>query len=226
MQKSDKIIFLDLPHSGGPAAPTNAALRQSRGRLIAFLEYDDEWDRTRLEKMAALFERYPDTGYAGSNVIQLNDVTGQAVNFIFSPDDLKEETRKFKAIHGGLWTGWSNITIARRVFEDIGFLDEKVLIGPDYDYYLRVGLKYPFRYINELLLTYHIHTTNISGGNPLKDKKILADNEHFLQKHSELYKLYPKMYARRMQDVAEMNMRVGNTATRRLFLRLHTHLSV
>jgi glycosyltransferase involved in cell wall biosynthesis len=210
MRCSDKISLLDLPHSGGPAAPTNAALRISKGSFITFLEYDDEWNRDRLEKMLALFQEYPETGYAGSQVKVVNDNTQEITYYHFQPSDLEDEVRKLKIVTGGSFYNWSNIVIARKAFEDIGFLDEKLLIATEYDYFLRMGMHYKFRYVNEVLMTYHIHGNNVSIGSPVKNGKMLRDQEYLLEKYRQLYTGYPQIYARRLKDAAEWNIVAGS----------------
>lgn len=50
-QKDDtRIKYYCLPHNGGAAEARNEALRQAKGRWIAFLDSDDLWEKDKLEK--------------------------------------------------------------------------------------------------------------------------------------------------------------------------------
>ena len=210
MARDKRVSLIDLPHSGGPAAPTNAGFRAAKGEFITFLEYDDEWHADRLEKMLKLFRDYPEIGYAGSNAKILNDETGQVTYYHFEPKDLQDEVRKAKIVTGGYFYNWSNMVLRASAVRDVGFLDENLLIGTEYDYFIRFGTKYKFAYVDEVLMTYHVHGNNVSVGSPLKNKKMLRDQEYLLQKYSHIYERMPRLYAERMKDNAQWNILAGS----------------
>jgi GT2 family glycosyltransferase len=51
----------------------------------------------------------------------------------------------------------STIMIKKDVFDTVGIFDERIKYAHDYDFWLRVGQKYPFQYIDEPLVLYRIH---------------------------------------------------------------------
>ena len=55
----DRVRPLYLPVAGGAPAARNCGLDASRGRFIAFLDDDDEWLPTKLERQVARLERDP-----------------------------------------------------------------------------------------------------------------------------------------------------------------------
>ena len=61
----DRVRLIRKPN-GGAASARNLGIEQSRGRFLAFLDADDEWEPHKLERQLALFERHPEFGLVAS----------------------------------------------------------------------------------------------------------------------------------------------------------------
>jgi teichuronic acid biosynthesis glycosyltransferase TuaG len=58
MARDERIRLIDLPvNMGAPAAPRNVGIKQSLGKWIAFLDSDDIWHPTKLQRQIELLER-------------------------------------------------------------------------------------------------------------------------------------------------------------------------
>lgn len=66
-----QIYYRKLPHNSGPAVARNEAIRQAKGKYIAFLDSDDVWFPHKLEKQIAFMEEnrvaFSCTGYECMN---------------------------------------------------------------------------------------------------------------------------------------------------------------
>ena len=59
----ERIFFLTLTERINVTATRNEGVSKSRGDFIAFIDSDDLWDSTKLEKQIAAFDQYPDAGF-------------------------------------------------------------------------------------------------------------------------------------------------------------------
>ena len=50
MKKDDRIKYFKLKENSGAAIARNKALKESKGRFIAYLDADDKWSKNKLEK--------------------------------------------------------------------------------------------------------------------------------------------------------------------------------
>jgi glycosyltransferase involved in cell wall biosynthesis len=57
-----KRVRLIRKPNGGAASARNLGIEQANGRLIAFLDADDYWEPTKLEKQVQVFHRHPEVG--------------------------------------------------------------------------------------------------------------------------------------------------------------------
>jgi glycosyltransferase involved in cell wall biosynthesis len=194
-QKKDKRIkYIWQENSGGPAKPRNIGIKDSQGEYIAFLDSDDDWLPEKLEKQLEIFEKNRQTnlGFVGCNAL------------IVKEDKIQEyKTPKYKNILPKILEGcfiWScsSVIIKKLVLDKVGFFDENLKIGDDWDMWIRIIINgYSFDFVDEPLFKYYIHSGNISA---LKNiKKIAVDYNFLLEKYKKYYEQNPKIYSNRLR---------------------------
>lgn len=185
--KDPRIKFVSQTHFGTPGRTFNLGLNNSHGQYVAILDSDDEWLPTKLEKQIKLLENTgPKTGL----------VTCHAL--LISPDSPEQE-RKASAYQSCLESALarkipfslSSVLIKKEIFDYLGSIDENYRIADDWDMYIRITQKYNYDFVDEVLLKYYKHDSNISFTPDYF--RHAADLEYLLQKHLELYKKYPKI---------------------------------
>lgn len=60
MEEDSRIKLLRLSENSGVAAARNTGLDYARGDFVAFLDSDDKWFKTKLEKQINIFNQYPE----------------------------------------------------------------------------------------------------------------------------------------------------------------------
>lgn len=139
--------------NAGVSAARNNGVAQASGDYIAFLDADDWWEPTCLEKMAQLIEDYPEAGLYASNYMYYKPgKTRVAVNNI--------ETGYFnypKAYYeGGAMPVWTGATMMpRMVFNEIGGFPLGIKLGEDFLLWAKTAMQYKVAFLNEPLAWYN-----------------------------------------------------------------------
>ncbi len=143
---SSAIRRLAQPHPG-VAAARNAAIRQSRGELIALLDAKDLWTADKLERCVRFLQQQPQCDVVYSPMGSM-DARGQW---------LAEQVR---VCHEG-WIldelfeedciGDSSAVFRRRVWERLGGFDETLPLSVGHNFWLRVAVAQRFGLIREPL---------------------------------------------------------------------------
>ncbi len=140
-------ISLIQQDNKGPAAARNSGIRLARNECIAFLDSDDHWLKTKLEKQYSKLSANSDFVISHTRERWLR--RGQHLN----------QKKKHIPRHGNIFdhclqlcaVGMSTVMVKKRLFEEVGYFDESFLCCEDYDLWLRASSIYPFLLIDEPL---------------------------------------------------------------------------
>ena len=147
-----KILYIKQKNSGQANAKNNG-IRHSKGELIAFLDADDLWDATKLEKQLPLF-RDPRVGVV-YNTARYIDEQGREFSFMLSSEYLKPRSGVVtRYLLFDNFVPFSSSVVRRDCLDRAGIFDETISMGIDWDLWLRISVHYEFQYIDEPLLLY------------------------------------------------------------------------
>jgi glycosyltransferase involved in cell wall biosynthesis len=140
----------------------NLAIEKARGKYIAFLDCDDIWLPEKLKKQIGLMESNEgiDLTYTDCFLI---DGEGNFLKHIFS------EIQKFYRgyIFGRLLYNdfiiFSTVVLRRAMLENTGLFNPNYKIVEDYDLLLRVAETHKIDFINQSLVKYRYHNSNLSN---------------------------------------------------------------
>ena len=139
--------------NSGVSAARNSGVAVSSGDYVAFLDADDWWEPTYLERMAQFIEDYPDAGlYACNYVYYKPGKTHVAIQNI--------ETGYFnypKAYYEGGVMPITSISVAipRNVFDEMGGFPLGIKLGEDFLLWSKIALRYSVAFLNEPLAWYN-----------------------------------------------------------------------
>lgn len=134
-------------NNAGVSTARNNGVTASNGDYLCFLDADDWWAPTFLEKMDGLIRDYPDAGIYGMNYYYVKNgkervcVTGAETGYI---DYCKVYAEKLSM---PLWTG--AVSLPRHIFDEMGGFKAHLRLGEDFDLWIRIALKYKVAFLNE-----------------------------------------------------------------------------
>ena len=138
--------------NAGISAARNNGFSVSSGEYIAFLDADDWWKPTYLERMAQLIEDYPEAGlYACNYVYYKPGKTHVALNI---PTGYINYSKAY--YEGGAMPVWTGAAIMPRVvFDEMEGFPVGIKLGEDFLLWAKTALHYPVAFLNEALAYYN-----------------------------------------------------------------------
>ena len=150
----------------------NRALEKCSGEVIAFLDSDDIWVPTKLERQIAAFDQENPIVYGGYKIIDETGSVGKEVIDIALADDATNELLRMNPVSIGC------VLIDANVIKKYKFDSNYDLLG-DFDLWIRLSLVYPIITVGGVLEFSRQHSTNTSF--TLKNKW-LVERRYFVRK--------------------------------------------
>ncbi len=143
--------LLKQPNAGVSAA-RNAGVALSQGDYVAFLDADDWWEPTYLERMAQLIDDYPAAGlYASNYVYYKPGKTHVALNI---PTGYINYPKTYYESNAMPVTSITAV-IPRKVYDEMGGFPLGIKLGEDFLLWSKIALRYPVAFLNEPLAWYN-----------------------------------------------------------------------
>jgi len=143
----------------GLSAARNTGLNYAEGQYIAFLDADDLWDPTKLEKQVRVLDENSDVGLV-YNWVDSIDENGN-IQWSIRKNSVEGNVWQ-KLIEHNLIECGSVPMIRYSCFEAVGVFDKKIDYAQGWDMWLRIAAYYPFKVIKEPLTYYRSHPHNKS----------------------------------------------------------------
>ena len=138
--------------NNGVSVARNNGVEASKGEYIAFLDADDWWEPTFLEKMTQLIDDYPEAGlYAsnyyyykgGKNIVKVNIQTGY---FNYPKEYYKKFAMPITSI---------TAVIPRKIYNEMGGFPTNIHLGEDFLLWAKIAIQYPVVFLNIPLAWYN-----------------------------------------------------------------------
>lgn len=148
----DKRLKYFYQSNRGIASARNLGIEKSSGRFIAFLDADDEFLPTKIERQLKTLKEKPDYGVCYSDILHFYDTNPRKFfhhRYSYPSGNLFEPLLKKQFINP------LSVFVRREVIEKYGLFDETLRHTEDWDLWLRwawAGVK--FYYLNEILAYY------------------------------------------------------------------------
>ena len=153
-----RVQLISQDNQGLPGA-RNTGIAHAKGEYIAFLDADDLWEPTKLEKQVQCFQENPNAGvvYTWSLLV---DEYGKPTGRIFASQaegNVWQQLLETDVISNG-----SSAMVRKDCFEAVGVFDHTLTSAEDLDMWLRIASQYSFAVVKEPLTLYRQYSRSMS----------------------------------------------------------------
>lgn len=140
--------------NGGTASALNTGIRNASGTYFAWLSSDDFYDRNKIASQVAFMQTH--NACASHTSFYLINAHNQ-INSRYPFMSFGNRSQFFESMKQSCLINGCTVMLRMDVFQQVGLFDESLRYVHDYDYWMRVLLKYDFPYIPQPLLYYRVH---------------------------------------------------------------------
>lgn len=160
IKESYPAVNLIRQENKGVSAARNTGIRSSSGDWICFLDSDDEWKKNKLKNQELALTQNTNYLFCHSNEEWIRN--GKKIN----------QKKKHKKYGGDIFKKCldmcrispSSVMIYKKVFDNIGFFNEDLIVCEDYELWLRICAHYKVLFVDEpLIIKYGGHEGQLSN---------------------------------------------------------------
>ena len=191
------VVLYIYQENKGPGAARNTALKEAKGKYIAFIDGDDKWLESKLEKQVEVLDNNPDVGLVYSDFYYFSE---RKTKTVLRTKKEFELPRGDTTIHFFFkYFMFTSTVMVRKVFTDkVGFFREDIFVGEDFDFFLRLSTLCKVERLRGKLLAKRSRPDSLSSVdwvlNAKNDFLVLND---FISKN-------PKYYRQHRKEIAEI----------------------
>ena len=144
--------------------------RMAEGELLAWLNSDDSYLPGALQTAAVFFRDYPETGLLYGDA-HYCDTAGTIIG------RYRTEAFAFDKLAWFNFICQPSTFFTREAYEAVGGLDTTLQFAMDYDLWIRIGRRFPCRYLPRFLSTYRLH----EASKTIRDETLFKNSEEGLR---------------------------------------------
>jgi glycosyltransferase involved in cell wall biosynthesis len=139
----------------GLAAARNTGIRASQGEFIGFLDADDYFLEDNFEKKITFLESNPQIDWVYSDWQYINDkghtLERGSVKWRYANKELNNNLFG-ELLYNRNFISPCTVIVRKSALKEVGYFDPNVICQEDWDLWLRLSLKHPSYYIDEILV--------------------------------------------------------------------------
>ena len=179
----------------------NMALKEARGDYIAFLDCDDRWMPTKLEKQIPLFDNNPSAGLVFSDAIDYYQSDGTSLTHFKSIGIKPPRGKIFSFLLSQYSISMPTAVLrAKALHEQAEWFDSSYEICTDYDLFLRIAYDWECDYSDEPLAIYRMHESTTGR----LHKNIAKERYLTLEKFKNLHPDFESQYKHEIQQCSRI----------------------
>lgn len=155
--RDSRIRVIAKHQNKGVGAARTTGIKLSLGKYICWQDADDISLPNRVAAQVAYLEAHPEVGVVGGS-IEFFDATGPRGVRTYDTDDKQARSTIFRFSPVG-----NPVSMYRKsVFSEVGFYDDRLRVSEDLDMLFRVGERFQFGNVDEVLLRYRQVPTSLT----------------------------------------------------------------
>jgi glycosyltransferase involved in cell wall biosynthesis len=150
--------------NGGQASAFNVGIPECKGEIIAFLDGDDWWEKTKLSVVSSELAAHPEIGTIGHGLLEVDEAGKRFASN--TPDRVYEtrlkdtqQAREFIPLRSFL--GTSRLTVRRRILQCVTPLPEALSVEADELLATHAAAVSGARVLQQALTNYRLHSGNL-----------------------------------------------------------------
>ncbi|RUR83029.1 glycosyltransferase family 2 protein [Chlorogloeopsis fritschii PCC 9212] len=146
----DPRVKLISQDNQGVSVARNTAIAHAQGEYLAFLDADDLWAPTKLEKQVICLDRHPSVGLVHTWMVFI-DREGKSTGRVMTSNaegDAKKQLLEKNMV------ACSSVMVRRCCLQTVGGFEPNLHFAEDWDMWIRISSHYPFAVIKEPLYYY------------------------------------------------------------------------
>jgi len=153
--KNPKIKYVRHKVNKGVSAARNTGILHSSGEFIAFLDSDDKWLPSKLNEQMRIFWSYDGKIGLVYTGCKLRRADGRFVDVI-----PKYEGYVFDKLPNRNFIPCSSVVVPKKIIDEVGLFDERLVVHQDYDMWLRIAKKYPIKLVPKPLVECYVGSSD------------------------------------------------------------------
>ena len=161
---SDKRIrVVKNKHTVSLPVARNRAMKLATTSLICFLDTDDTWEPSKLERQVSLMNDEKDTLLCFTNGLKIDERGRILGRFCGKVPCLNNHQEMFRYLFKFNPICMSSVMINTKIISQGAFkFDPRLEIYLDYDLFRRIAFNHKIRYLDENLFAYRVHENSLS----------------------------------------------------------------
>ncbi len=159
--KDERIQFHKAGRTGVGGKIKNIGLRKTKGELIAFIDSDDLWATTKLEKQVDALKLYPEAGFCLTGVYNFREPGKPETYFFKQTEGIKYDNIFLSFFESGMAIFTQALMLRRECLAVSGyFQDTKSFVDGDFDFMVKLARNFKGVILYEPLMYRRLHDTN------------------------------------------------------------------
>jgi glycosyltransferase involved in cell wall biosynthesis len=161
-----RIYLVENQQNQGVTPSLNCGLRLARGEFIVRQDADDISETERFAKQIAFMDANPDVALLGT---QFTGIDGDGTKWKGWPIPTSHDEIRWRLLFGTPLIHTSVMLRREPVLRHIGFYNEELVKGQDFEYWHRITEQLRAHSLKEPLVRYRIHRERVSDNKAIRD---------------------------------------------------------